>query len=184
MVYRLDTASRRLVPNEHGARFVEADQGAGPRHFAFAASGRGVYVISELASTLTVYDDEGERGRLRPRQTVSALPEGWAGQNACAHVVASADGRFVYGSNRGHDSVAVWAVAAAGGEVTLVGHEPTRGECPRHFGIDPTGAWLLAANQKSDSIVTFRCDRETGRLTAAGQVTRVPSPVAVVFGRS
>jgi 6-phosphogluconolactonase len=93
----------------------------------------------------------------------------------------SPDGRFVYASNRGHDSIAVWRIGGACGEVELVGHEPTRGQSPRNFSLDPSGTWLLVANQHSDTIVTFRRDRDTGRLTAAGPVIATPSPVAIVF---
>lgn len=183
-IYRLDGATGRLEPNERGPAFATVDPGSGPRHFTFGPRGRTLYVINELASTLTVCDYEGERGDIRPRQTVSTLPAGFAGQSFCAHVAVSPDGRFVYGSNRGHDSIAVFAVDDAGGEVSPLGHKPTGGKTPRHFALDPTGAWLLAANQESDTIVTFRRDRETGTLTATGQVTRTPSPVAVLFGRA
>jgi 6-phosphogluconolactonase len=184
LVYRLDATTGQLAPNEQGSAFATADPGSGPRHFAFAPSGRTLYVINELASTLSVYAYDGERGELRPRQSVSALPDDFDGESWCAHVAVAPDGRFVYGSNRGHDSIAIWAADDASGEVTLVGHELTRGKTPRNFAIDPTGSWLIAANQDSDTIVTFRRDRDSGKLTATGQVTGVPSPVAIVFARS
>ena len=179
-VYRLDTAAGKLVPNAAGTPTVKEQPGAGPRHFAFAPDGRALYVINELDSTLSVYRYDGERGALDPIQTVATLPEGFAGENACAHVVVSPDGRFVYGSNRGHDSIAIWAVGE-GGRVTPVGHEPTRGKTPRGFALDPAGDWLLVANQDSDTIVPFRRERETGALTATGEVIASPSPVAVLF---
>jgi 6-phosphogluconolactonase len=160
---------------------VDTIPGSGPRHFAFGADGRYLYVINELDSTLTVFAYDGETGAMRPVQTVSTLPDGFSGENACAHVVVAPDGRFVYGSNRGRDSIAIWSIAGERGEVELVGLEPTRGKNPRHFSLDPTGDWLLVANQDSDSVVTFRRDRDTGRLTAAGPVTATPSPVAIVF---
>lgn len=184
LVYRLDAETGRLAPNDRGPEYAAAAPGAGPRHFAFAPDGRSLYVINELASTLTVHVYDGERGALRARQTVSTLPEGFDGENTCAHVAVSPDGRFVYGSNRGHDSIAIWAVDRASGEVMLVGHEPTRGEQPRNFALDPTGAWLLVANQGTGTIVAFRRDPESGMLTAAGRVTEAPSPVAVIFARS
>jgi 6-phosphogluconolactonase len=134
-----------------------------------------------LDSTLTVFSYDVETGEMRPVQTVSTLPAGFAGQNACAHVVVAPDGRFVYGSNRGHDSIAVWRITGESGEVELVGHEPTRGQSPRNFSLDPTGNWLLVANQHSGTIVTFRRDRDAGTLTATGPVTATPSPVAIVF---
>jgi 6-phosphogluconolactonase len=132
---------------------------------------------------LTVFAYDGERGELRPRQTVSALPDGFVDESWCAHVAVSSDGRFVYGSNRGHDSIAIWSADAESGELSLIGHESTRGKTPRNFAIDPTGSWLLAANQDSDTIVTFRRDPNSGALTATGQVAQIPSPVAVLFAR-
>lgn len=177
-VYALDE-SGQLTP----AGSVDAEPGAGPRHVAFAPNGRTLYVLNELNSTLVVYDYDAERGALTPRQTVPALPDGFGGQSACAHVAVSPDGRFVYGSNRGHDSIAIWAVDSATGEVSVVGHEPTGGEGPRHFSLDPSGAWLLVANQRSGTLVSFRRDPETGRLTRSGQATNTPSPVAVLFSR-
>jgi 6-phosphogluconolactonase len=184
MVYRLDDQTGRLVPNDRGPARVHAAPGAGPRHFAFAPNGRTLYVINELASTLAVYDYDGERGEIRHRQTVSALPAGFGGRNTGAHVAVSPDGGFVYASNRGHDSIAIWAVDQGSGAVALVGHEPTRGGDPRHFAIDPTGSWLLVGNQHSGTIVTFRRDPASGTLAATDRVTRTPSPVAIVFGRS
>jgi 6-phosphogluconolactonase len=180
-VYRLDASTGQLAPNEREPEWVDAAPGSGPRHFAFGADGHCLYVINELDSTLTVFTYDGETGEMRPVQTVSTLPAGFTGENACAHVVVAPDGRFVYGSNRGHDSIAIWRVAGERGEVELVGHEQTRGKSPRNFSLDPSGDWLLVANQDSDSIVTFRRDRDTGTLTAAGPVTATPSPVAIVF---
>ena len=181
LVYRLDGATGRLLPNDRGPGSASADPGAGPRHVAFAPDGRDLYVINELASTLTSYDYDPGSGEMRARQTVSTLPDGFDGESTCAHVAVSPDGRFVYGSNRGHDSIAIWAVDPASGELTPVGHEPTQGKDPRNFAIDPTGGWLLAANQRSDTIVAFRRDPASGTLAAAGPVTRTGSPVAIVF---
>ena len=182
-VYRLDTATGQLVPNEQGAAAVKEDPGSGPRHFAFAPHGRTLYVINELGSTVTVYDYEPERGELRARQTISTLPEGVDGPamgNSCAHIAVSPDGRFVYGSNRGHDTIAIWSVDEGTGELRSVGHESTRGKTPRNFNLDPSGQWLLVGNQDTDTIVSFRRDADTGRLTA-GPVTQTPSPVAILF---
>jgi 6-phosphogluconolactonase len=182
-VYRLDTITGQLAPNERGPGWVNALPGSGPRHFAFGADGRCLYVLNELDSTLTVFAYDGETGEMQPVQTVSTLPEGLAGQNACAHIVVAPDGRFVYGSNRGHDSIAIWRIGGDCGEVELVRHEPTRGQSPRNFSLDPSGDWLLVANQHSDAIVSFCRDRDAGTLTAAGPVTATPSPVAIVFSR-
>ncbi len=181
VLYELDTTTGKLSPATHGSGFAKTDQGAGPRHFAFAPNGKSLYVINELASTLTVYEYDAERGELRPRQTVSSLPEDFAGENTGAQVLVSPDGRFVYGSNRGHHSITIWSVDAESGALSLVGHESTRGEGPRNFTIDPTGSWLIAANERSDTVVTFRRDQESGMLTATGQPVEVPTPVAVLF---
>ena len=180
MICRLEDG--RLVPNADGPASVAAEPGAGPRHFAFAPDGKTAYVINELNSTLTVYSWDGTRGELIPRQTVSSLPDGFDGRNTCAQVVVSPDGRIVYGSNRGHDSIAIWAVDNASGALTAIGHEPTRGKDPRNFAIDPSGHWLLAANQRSDTVVTFRRNPKTGLLTPIGQVAQTPAPVCIVFG--
>jgi len=183
-VYQLDTSTGQLAPNEEGTPVVPEHPGAGPRHFAFAASGRTLYVINELDSTVTVYDYTPERGELHARQVVSTLPDGVDGPaigNSCAHIAVSPDGRFVYGSNRGHDSIAIWEVENGSGELRPVGHESTRGKTPRGFSLDPTGSWLLVANQESDTIVPFRRDPGSGLLTAAGPVTQTPSPVAILF---
>jgi 6-phosphogluconolactonase len=145
-----------------------------------------VYVINELNSTVTVYDYAPERGQLYARQVVSTLPDGVNGPaigNACAHIAVSPDNRFVYGSNRGHDSIAIWKVGDANGTLRPVGHESTRGKTPRNFTLDPTGAWLLIANQDSDTIVPFRRDPGSGRLTATGPATQTPSPVAILFSQ-
>jgi 6-phosphogluconolactonase len=184
LVYRLDTNTGQLAPDEQGTAVVSEHPGAGPRHFAFDPSGRTVYVINELDSTVTVYDYTPERGELHARQVVSTLPDGVDGPaigNSCAHIAVSPNGRFVYGSNRGHDSIAIWKVEDANGELRPVGHESTRGKTPRGFSLDPTGSWLLVANQDSDTIVTFRRDAGSSRLTAAGPVTQTPSPVAILF---
>jgi 6-phosphogluconolactonase len=184
LVYRLDTSTGQLVPNEPGTAVVSEHPGAGPRHFAFAPSGSTMYVINELDSTVTVYDYRPEGGELHARQVVSTLPDGVDGPaigNSCAHIVVSPDNRFVYGSNRGHDSIVIWEVEGANGELRPVGHEPTRGKTPRNFSLDPTGSWLLVANQESDTIVPFRRDASSGRLTATGPVTQTPSPVAILF---
>jgi 6-phosphogluconolactonase len=175
-IYHLNAETGQL--EQHG--IAHAEPGAGPRHFAFAPSGRTVYVINELASSLTAWAWDGEQGSLSPVQTVSTLPEGFAGENSGAEVVVAPDGRFVYASNRGHDSIAIFAVRGERGELELVGHEPTQGKSPRGFTVDPDGRWLLAANQRSDTIVTFRRDAETGLLTSTGQVVHTPCPVAIV----
>jgi 6-phosphogluconolactonase len=187
LVYRLDARTGQLALNEQGTAMISEQPGAGPRHFAFAPSGRTVYVINELNSTVTVYDYAAESGELHARQVVSTVPEGVDGPaigNSCAHVAVSPDGRFVYGSNRGHDSIAIWEVEDSSGTLRSVGHEATRGKTPRNFSLDPSGSWVLVANQESDTIVPFRRDPGTGRLSATGPVTETPSPVAILFSSS
>ena len=179
MVYRFDTGRGALVPHDPPATNMQP--GAGPRHLAFHPSGRWVYVINEIDSTLVVCTYDAAEGRLEPVQHVSTLPEGFAGTSTTAAVRVAPSGRFVYGSNRGHDSIAVFAVDATAGTLTHVEHVSTEGQTPRDFNIDPTGEFLLAANQDSDTVVTFRVDPERGTLTPTGHVVGAMSPVCVVF---
>ena len=179
MFYRFDAETGILEPND--PPFVEAEPGSGPRHFDFHPNGRHAYVINELASTITAYDYDAERGALSPIHTVSTLPEGFQGSTTCADVHVSSDGRFVYGSNRGHDSIARFSVDQESGRLTPTGHTPTQGRTPRNFGIDPSGELLLAANQDSDTIVTFRIDQASGDLIPTGHVAEVPMPVCLKF---
>ena len=179
MFYRFDAETGRLAPNDPA--FVESEPGAGPRHFDFHPDGRHAYVINELGSTVTAYDYDAEAGVLCPIHTVSTLPEGYEGDTTCADIHVTADGRFVYGSNRGHDSIARFSVDQESGRLTPLGHTPTQGRTPRNFGIDPSGQILLAANQDSDTIVAFRIDQESGDLAPTGEVTQAPMPVCLKF---
>ena len=181
LVCKLNTESGQLVPNDEGTSVLTAESGSGPRHFAFAPNGRHLYVINELGSTASVYAYDSQQQHFQYVQTVSTLPPDFIGENSCAHIAVSADGRFVYGSNRGHESIVIWAVDEEHGALTLVGHESTRGQTPRNFAIDPSGAWLLVANQDSDSIVPFQRDPLRGTLSAGTSITHTPSPVAIVF---
>jgi len=177
-VYRVDREHGTLQPGVPKAASLPA--GSGPRHLAFDPKGRFVYVINELASTLAVFSWDAEGGRMSPVQSVSTLPPGFSGDNSTAEVAVSPDGRFVYGSNRGHDSLAVFRVDDAAGTLTLVGHVPTGGKAPRHFAIDPTGRFILAANQGTGTIVVFRVDGESGMLSAVGEPVLVDRPVCVL----
>jgi 6-phosphogluconolactonase len=179
MLYRLDPVGGKLVP--HTQPWASLKPGAGPRHLAFHPSGHYVYVINELDSTMTVFAYDAERGGLKELQTISTLPQGFQGTSYCADVHVSPSGRFVYGSNRGHDSIAIFGVDVATGKLSCVGHEPTLGRTPRNFAIDPSGTFLLAANQDTDTIVTFRMDQQTGRLTPTGQVASVSMPVCILL---
>jgi 6-phosphogluconolactonase len=179
LVYRFDAAKGTLAPNEPPAAGLKP--GAGPRHFTFHPSGRFAYVINELQSTVTAFSYDAASGRLEELQTVSTRPEDFKGENDTAEILVSRDGRFLYGSNRGHDSIAIFAIDAATGKLTPVGHQSTLGKAPRHFGIDPTGAYLLAANQNSDTITVFRIDSKGGRLEPVGRPYSVPKPVCVTM---
>jgi len=179
LVYRLDPAKSALVPNDPPAASVAP--GSGPRHLAFHPNGRFVYLINEMGGTLTAFAYDATRGRLTELQTVSTLPAEFTGAKSGAEVQVHPSGRFVYGSNRGHGSIAVFAVDPERGTLSCVEYQPSQGKAPRYFGLDPTGQWLLAENQDSDNIVVFRIDEQTGRLKPTGQVVEVGSPVCAVF---
>jgi 6-phosphogluconolactonase len=179
MIYQLDLERGKLTPNDEP--WAPAEAGAGPRHFAFHPNGDYAYVINELDSTLSAFAYDKARGTLKALQNVSTLPDEFEGQNTCADVHITPSGEFIYGSNRGHDSIAIFRIDGATGKLSYVGHEPTQGKTPRNFGIDPTATFLLAANQDSDTIVSFRLDRQSGKLTPAGQITKVPAPVCIQF---
>jgi 6-phosphogluconolactonase len=179
MIYRLDAEKGKLAPND--PPFAQVHAGAGPRHLAFHPSARFAYVINELSNTVTAFEYAAAQGALREIQTISTLPEGYADTSYCSAIRIAPSGKFIYGSNRIHDSITIFRIDEATGQLTLVGHEPTRGHWPRDFAIDPDGAFLYAANQKSDTIVAFRIDPDTGRLTPTGHVIDVPMPACVAF---
>jgi 6-phosphogluconolactonase len=162
------------------AQVVRLTPGSGPRHLSFHPSGTTAYAINELKSTVSVFDYDSLDGVLKEKQTISTLPVGFKGENSTAEVLVHPSGKFLYGSNRGHNSIAMFAIEH-GGKLRFIGTEPTRGEIPRNFGIDPTGRWLIAANQNSNSIVVFEIDQKTGKLKAAGDPVAVGSPVCVRF---
>jgi 6-phosphogluconolactonase len=177
MIYRFDADRGKLTANQ--APWVAVQAGAGPRHLVFHPDSRYAYVINELDSTITAFTYRSARGDLTAVQTVSTLPIDFSGANTCADVHISPSGKFLYGSNRGHDSLVVFAIDERTGKLQHVHHEPTRGKTPRNFAIDPTGGYLLVANQDSDTIHTFRIDPRKGRLKATGHVAEVPSPVCL-----
>jgi 6-phosphogluconolactonase len=177
LVYGFDPSSGALIPKPSST--ARLAPGAGPRHLAFGPGGRRAYVISELASTLTAFDYDSSTGTLTERQTLTTLPGGFSGESFTAEVIVRPDGRFLYGSNRGHDSIAIFSIDAATGRLEPAGHESTRGKWPRHFAIDPTGTYLLVANQRSDSVAVFRIDPSSGRLDPVGEPFRVPRPVCL-----
>jgi len=181
LIYQLDAAGLALSANDPPAFALKP--GSGPRHLAFHPNGHYAYVLSELSSTLTACSYDDQRGELKELQTITTLPENFKGANTCAEVQVHPSGRFVYASNRGHNSIAVFAIEPATGRVKLVEFQSTQGKTPRHFSLDPTAHWLLAENEDSDSVVVFAVDTQSGRLAAAGISQGVGSPVCAVFVR-
>ncbi len=175
-VYRFDDTKGIL--SQHEAASVKP--GAGPRHFAFHPNGKFGYVINEMASTVTAFDYDAKRGALKEIETVSTLPKDYHGDSTCAEVVVHPNGKFLYGSNRGHDSIAVFAISGKG-TLTPIDYTPTQGKVPRNFALDPSGSYLFAANQNSGNVVIFRVDAKTGKLTPSGETIEIGSPVCVRF---
>jgi 6-phosphogluconolactonase len=177
LVYPFDAAKGTLgQPN-----IARVKPGSGPRHLVFASTGKFVYLVNEMFSNITVFSYDAASGALAELQTVSMLSKGFTGQSTAAEIALHPSGKFLYASNRGEDSIAVFAVDVVRGTLTSVENVPTQGKEPRNFAIDPSGLWLLAANQGSNNIVTFRIDPKTGRLTPAGPVVEVASPVCIQF---
>jgi len=179
MAYRFDAKRGMLEPNE--VPWVKMKPGAGPRHVAFHRSGRFAFLINELDSTLASLSYDGRRGAFKVLQVVPTIPEGYQGESTCSDVQVSPGGAFVYGSNRGHDSIVIYRINQRTGRLTFVGHQSTLGKTPRSFGVDPSGRFLLAANQDSDTVVTFQIEPKTGELLPTGHATHVPTPVCVKF---
>lgn len=179
--YRFDPKRGKLSPTEHPATVLAP--GAGPRHFAFHPTARFAYAINELDSTITAFAYDARQGVLAKLHTVSTIPAGYRGATTCADIHVHPSGRFVYGSNRGHDSIAMYAVDPRTGRLTSLGQEPIRGKTPRNFAIAPGGKFLLVGGQDSNNVVTFRIQPDRGRLVPAGKEVAVPAPVCVVFGK-
>jgi 6-phosphogluconolactonase len=179
LVYRYDPESHRLTPNDPPATSVHP--GAGPRHFDFHPDNRLAFGINELDSTVSVFRFDPEAGTLMETQTVSTLPPDTAVSNSTADIHVHPSGRFVYGSNRGHHSIAIFQIDEEAATIAPVGHQATGGSTPRNFAIDPSGRFLLAANQASGTIVVFRIDEETGTLEQTESQAEVPSPVCLKF---
>lgn len=177
-VYKFDPSTGSLGANDPSS--VQLAPGAGPRHVAFHPTLPLAFSINELTSTITSLSWDLAKGRLAAAGSVSSLPAGFAGENTTAEIAVHPNGRFLYGSNRGNDSIAVFAIAPTG-TLTLVEHESTRGKEPRNFAIDPSGKWLIAANQKSNSLAVFSIDQNTGALSPVGALAQVGTPVCVLF---
>lgn len=178
-LYHVDPKNSSLVPDN--PPFTPVKPGSGPRHFAFTPDAAHAYVINEMASTVTAFSYDSKGGALHEIQTISTLPSGFSGASTTAEIAIDTKGKFLYGSNRGHDSIAVFAIDAAQGTLSSIEHVSTQGKVPRNFAIDPTGSYLFAANQNSNNIVLFRIDPNAGRLTPAGKVLEVGSPVCILF---
>ena len=177
-VWKFDLQKGKLIP--HTSASVSLPPGDGPRHFTFHPNGRWIYLLEEEGSTLVFFDYDAASGKLTAVQTLSSLPQGFAGTNFASEVRVSPDGKFVYAANRLHDSISVFSVGAAG-RLTWVDEAWTRGDYPRSFSIDPTGNFLYSCNQRSDAIAAFRIHRKTGGLQFTGQYTPVGSPAVIVF---
>ncbi len=170
----------RLVPHAPAVAYAAAP-GSGPRHLAFHPNGKYAYLIHELNSTVTALAYNAAHGTFTELQTLGTLPPDFEGESYPAAVKVSPDGKFLYGSNRGHNSMVVYAIDEAAGKLTLVQHVSTGGDWPRDFSIDPSGRVLLVANQRSDNITSFKIDTATGKLTATGHEAQVQKPVNLVF---
>jgi 6-phosphogluconolactonase len=180
LVYKFDAERGTLVPNDPPYAKVKA--GAGPRHMVFAPNGKFAYVTSELNSTVAALSYDAARGALKPVQALSTLPANFKGTNDTAEIAIHPSGKFLYVSNRGHDSIAIFAISPRDGTLSGHGTVATQGKTPRNFVIDPTGKYLLAENQESNTIVVFKIDQTTGALTPTGESVPAPATVCIAFG--
>lgn len=177
-IWKFDAENGKLSPKTPPS--VTLPPGDGPRHFHFHPNGRWFYSIQEEGSTIVLFDYDSEAGRLNARQTISTLPDGFAGSNFCSEILVSPDGKFVYAGNRLHDSVGIFAIGDDG-ELTHVDDEWTRGDYPRSFNFDPTGQYLYSCNQRADHIAAFRVNRDSGKLTFTGHYAPVGNPSSIIF---
>lgn len=181
MIFRLDADKGALSANAPG--FAAVAPGAGPRHLAFSPSGKFVYVINEMLCTMTAFSYDEKAGSMSELQTLSTLPAGVsvAESYSTAEVFCHPNGKFLYGSNRGHDTIVVFSIDEASGRLSLVEHEPSLAKIPRGFGIDPSGRYLIAGGQNSNDAHVFRIDASTGKLEPTGSSVKLPSPICVEF---
>jgi 6-phosphogluconolactonase len=176
--YRIDAVARKLLI---AAKPVEAREGSGPRHVAFDPAGRTAYVINELDSTITAYRFDQATWSLAPFQIVSSLPDTFTGNSRASEIAVSPDGRFVYASNRGYDSIAIFAIDTSSNRLSPLSWQTTDGRTPRFFAIEPKYRLQFAANEDSDAIVPFEIDHSSGKLQRSGEAIRVGSPVCILF---
>jgi 6-phosphogluconolactonase len=177
--FRLDEVTGKLIAVD--APPAPAREGAGPRHIVFHPGEDVAYVVNELDSTVTAYEFDPEHGNLTPLQVLSSLPDTFVGHSRAAEIAVSKDGRFLYASNRGHDSIAIFTVDPASGRLTNIGWENSHGRTPRFFTLDPSGAWMFIANEDSDNIMTLKVNQQTGMLTHEAESVRTGSPVCIVL---
>lgn len=178
-IFRVDAPAGKITPND--PPYATIRPGSGPRHLVFAPDGRHVYVVSEMASTVTAFDWNPQRGSLKEIQSVSALPSDFHGTSTAAEIQIDARGRHVYSSNRGNDTIAVFDVDPKTAKLTLVQNESTQGKTPRFFCLDPSGRYVIVGNQDTNSIVTYRVDARSGKLTPTGDKYELGKPVCFVF---
>jgi 6-phosphogluconolactonase len=178
LIYRLDAANAKLVPNV--PPFAKTPAGAGPRHQAFHPNGKRLYVINEISNSVTAFDHNAETGALAELQTISTLPEGYSGRSHCADVKITPDGRYLYGTNRGHDSIAMYKIGDDG-RLTLVGIEPSLGKGPQNMAITPDGKLLVCANMPGNNVAVFRIDAASGKLKSVGEPASMPSPSCIML---
>jgi 6-phosphogluconolactonase len=181
LAYKLVPGKAQLIPN--GVPFFAVTPGSGPRHFAFDPKGRFAYIINEMGCTLTATKYDDKKGTFAEVQTVSTLANDFKGKSSCAEVQVHPNGKFVYASNRGEDTIAIFSADTKTGELTASGRVPSGGKTPRHFTLDPTGAWLIAEHQDSNNITVFAVDKVTGALSSTGQSLELGAPVCAVFLR-
>lgn len=179
LIYKLDAETGKLTPNDPPS--VSVPPGGGPRHFAFHPGNQFAYTNNEMTCTVTAFDFDPENGSLKPIQTITTLPEKLQDSFSTAEIRVHPNGKFLYVSNRGHDTIAIFSIDQKTGKLTSIGHESTRGNIPRNFNLDPHGEFLLAANQKSGNVVVFKINPETGLLKATGQEIKVDGACCIRF---
>ncbi|MCE9560670.1 MAG: lactonase family protein [Planctomycetes bacterium] len=178
LCYKIDPATAKLTPNK--TPFSKSPAGAGPRHLTFHPNGKRVYVINELLNSVSVFDYDPESGSLTEKQTISTLPSDFKGTSYCADLKITPDGRFLYGTNRGHDSIAAYSIGDDG-KLTLVAIEPSLGKGPQNLAITPGGEWLICANMPGKNVAVFKIDAKSGQLKSAGEPISQPSPSCIML---
>jgi 6-phosphogluconolactonase len=179
VIYKFDAKTGKLTPND--PPFTKVAGGMGPRHLAFHPNGKWVYGIAEIANEVMAFNWDGAKGTLTQFQSVKTLADGFKDPNTAAEITVRADGKFLYASNRGEDTIVVYAIDARTGELTLKQRTPSRGKVPRYFTFDPTNQWFIVSNQDSGNVAVFSVDASSGELTPKGEPVPLPKPMAVVF---